>query len=252
MPAASNDTIIRDSTHYGCIAVDGDDATSFLQGQLTCDMSRIEQDISPLVGYCNPQGRLLACLRLSRQSDHYLLRLPRELTAPILQRLRLFVLRSKVNLYDASDEQDRIGPDRQLTEIRVGLPEIYPATQNTFIPQMVNLDLIGGVAFDKGCYVGQEIIARTHYLGRLKRRMYRLHSERSVSLHPGDMLDTADESRPAGQIVRAVTPPGAGTEMLAVMTMAELPESGLLQLRCHENAFTARIEPLPYPIPPGG
>jgi folate-binding protein YgfZ len=73
-------------------------------------------------------------------------------------------------------------------DISAGVPVIMPATQEEFVPQMVNLDLIGGVSFTKGCYPGQEIVARMHYLGRLKQRMYRFHVESAEAPRPGDKL----------------------------------------------------------------
>ena len=59
---------------------------------------------------------------------------------------------------------------------RAGLPQVYAATSETFVAQMLNLDLLGAIAFDKGCYTGQEVIARAHYRGRVKRRMQRWHN----------------------------------------------------------------------------
>jgi tRNA-modifying protein YgfZ len=70
----------------------------------------------------------------------------------------------------------------RLADIREGLPQVYAATSETFVAQMLNLDLLDGISFTKGCYTGQEIIARTQHLGRIKRRMFRLQ------LPPGDWL----------------------------------------------------------------
>jgi tRNA-modifying protein YgfZ len=72
------------------------------------------------------------------------------------------------------DEANRFEEEWRLADIRAGLPQIYAATSEAFVAQMLNLDLLDGISFTKGCYTGQEIIARTQHLGRIKRRLYRL------------------------------------------------------------------------------
>ena len=102
--------------------------------------------------------------------------------------------------------------------IQDGIPVILPETQELFIPQMINFDALGGVSFKKGCYPGQEIVARTHYLGQLKRRMMLAHIDTSESVKPGDLLyseDMADQS--SGMIVNAVSAPQGGVDVLAVI-----------------------------------
>jgi folate-binding protein YgfZ len=102
------------------------------------------------------------------------------------------------------------------TDIRAGIPTILPETQEEFIPQMVNLDLIGGVSFTKGCYPGQEIVARMHYLGRLKQRMYLGHIDSEAAPCPGDRLYSAALGEQAcGMIVNAAPAPGGGHDVLA-------------------------------------
>jgi folate-binding protein YgfZ len=107
----------------------------------------------------------------------------------------------------------------QRLDIAAGIPFILPATQEQFVPQMVNLDLIGALSYSKGCYPGQEIVARTHYLGRLKQRMYRVTAQ--AALAPGDKL-YCDElgEQSAGMIVNAVAAGGVAHEALAVLQTA--------------------------------
>lgn len=106
----------------------------------------------------------------------------------------------------------------ELATIRAGIPMILPATQEAFVPQMVNLDLIGGVSYTKGCYPGQEIVARTHYLGRLKQRTYLAHIAGDAAPQPGDPLYSADfGDQAAGTIVNAAPTPGGGFDVLAVI-----------------------------------
>ena len=103
-------------------------------------------------------------------------------------------------------------------DIRAGIPFITPATQEQLVPQMANLDLIGGVSFSKGCYPGQEIVARMHYLGRLKQRMYLANIEAAESPQPGDKLYSVDMGDQAsGMIVSAAPSPDGGYDVLAAI-----------------------------------
>jgi hypothetical protein len=108
-----------------------------------------------------------------------------------------------------------------LFEMRSGIPRITPATQESFIPQSVNLDLIGGVSFSKGCYPGQEIVARVRYLGRLKHRMARAIVPHGKLPSPGDsiFLDAATTQR-AGTVINAVSLPNESAELLATVPLA--------------------------------
>jgi len=104
------------------------------------------------------------------------------------------------------------------TSIRAGIPYLTPATQDQFVPQMANLDLIGGISFSKGCYPGQEIVARMHYLGKLKQRMYRATVAVDDAPQPGDRLYSPDTGEQAtGMIVNAAPDPAGGHAVLAVM-----------------------------------
>ncbi len=105
----------------------------------------------------------------------------------------------------------------ELLAIRAGEPLVLPATQEEFVPQMVNLDLIGGISFQKGCYTGQEIVARTRYLGKLKRRTYRAQVA-ADGVAPGDHLYSADfGGQASGIVLRAAPSPDGGSELLAVI-----------------------------------
>lgn len=103
-------------------------------------------------------------------------------------------------------------------QIRAGLPMVYPETADEFVPQMLNLQAIGGVSFKKGCYPGQEIVARTQYLGALKRRMYLGHLPDGAPPTPGERLTVADTA--VGRVVAAVPAARGGSEVLAVVEIA--------------------------------
>lgn len=106
----------------------------------------------------------------------------------------------------------------ELLDIEAGVASIGPTTSDAFVPQMINLDRIGGVSFTKGCYVGQEIVARTQHLGSIKRRMYRVHWSGGSPIGPGDKLNTsADPASPKAQVVNAQALPEGGFALLAVM-----------------------------------
>ena len=102
--------------------------------------------------------------------------------------------------------------------IRAGLPLITAATQEEFVAQMLNYEVIGGVSFNKGCYPGQEIVARTQYLGKLKKRMYRVLLPKGRQPQPGDDVFTPEfGEQSAGKLVNIAPAPGGGFEALAVM-----------------------------------
>ncbi len=132
-----------------------------------------------------------------------------------------------------------------LLDILAGIPNVFPPTSERFVPQMVNLHLLGGVSFKKGCYPGQEVVARTHYLGTLKRRMYRLHLAGDTAPQPGEAIFRADgdASEPSGIIVDAQPHPD-GVELLAVLGIQDA-EGHALRLQSPDGAC---LEPrsLPY------
>jgi folate-binding protein YgfZ len=133
-------------------------------------------------------------------------------------------------------------------EIRAGWPRVTPATQEQFVPQMANLELIGGVSFKKGCYPGQEIVARTHYLGKVKRRMFLAHIAAATPPAPGDELYSPDTGTQAsGMIVNAAPSPEGGYEALAVVQVASA-EAGEVHWKSPDGPRLA-FRPLPYQVP---
>lgn len=125
-------------------------------------------------------------------------------------------------------------------DIAAGLPQVYPQTHEAFVAQMLNADLLGGIGFEKGCYTGQEIIARTHYRGAVKRRMFRFRSEGPAPA-PGTRVLAGEQH--AGDVVDAVAT-STGCELLAVVTLAQADAS--LALDTPERANLNRLT-LPYP-----
>jgi folate-binding protein YgfZ len=129
------------------------------------------------------------------------------------------------------------------TEVLAGIARIVPATSELFVPQMVNYELVGGVSFTKGCYPGQEVVARSHYLGKLKRRMFLGHVAGEPPAPASDVAD-ASGSEPCGQVVMAAPAPGGGTDLL-FECRTEAAQKGGLQVAGAPLALAS----LPYPFP---
>jgi len=316
LSVAITGNVFADLSHFGLIAIHGEDAGEFMQGQFTNDVHKVDEQHSQLSGLCNPKGRLLASFRLFRHGDSYYLCLPNTMIEDVINRLRLFVLRSKVTLEEASDTfvhlglsgdeaesalqafvgalpaavGDVVSQDSQvilqvpgihpsyelfttteqaetlwdqlnvrsapigaeawrLLDILAGVPVIYPPTREAFVPQMVNLQLIDAVSFKKGCYTGQEIVARMQYLGKLKRRMYLARVVTDSAPQPGDALYTAaDPDQSCGQLVAAALHPDGDYALLAVVQIASAEGDQALHLGAADGPPLA-LETLPYPFP---
>ena len=132
-------------------------------------------------------------------------------------------------------------------DIMAGTPTVLPATVEEFVPQHVNLELIGGVSFKKGCYPGQEIVARMQYLGKPKQRMQRLHLAADVPVAAGDKIYAPDlPGQSAGVDVEAQPAPEGGTDLLAVVQLTSVA-AGELHLH-RADGPRAELRPLPYSV----
>lgn len=132
-----------------------------------------------------------------------------------------------------------------LGQIRAGIGQVMPATRELFIPQMLNLQAVGGVSFKKGCYTGQEIVARMQYLGKLKRRLYRLQLDASQLPEPGTALFSPVHGSSIGEVVIAAQAE-RNIELLAVL-QAEAAEEGNLHLGTLEGPALQLLD-LPYEL----
>lgn len=272
-----DDTLFQsDLTHFTIFSVSGADAADFLQGQLTQDMALATESHAVLSAYCSPKGRVLASFLIWKDTlaDHepvfrFLVR--SDIAEPLLKRLRMYVMRSKVvftpeklvikGIWSSSVEElgkrleldlqqmpawqvtskngcawialpDVAGNKRFICiydpqarsqecfcsllshkdtaqwdalEILSGTPWIEKNNQELFIAQSINFDVINGISFTKGCYPGQEVVARSHYRGTLKRRMaigIVANATDPETWQPGkDVFDAQDTNEPCGQIV---------------------------------------------------
>ena len=131
-----------------------------------------------------------------------------------------------------------------LEEIRDGMPLVTQATQDQFVPQMINFERVGAVDFQKGCYPGQEIVARAQYRGQVKRRMVRARG--AEALRPGQDLYSDDSpGQASGTVVCEAPAPDGGTELLAVVPISALEQK--LAIRAAPGGTALELLPLPYP-----
>lgn len=135
----------------------------------------------------------------------------------------------------------------RLLDIEAGLPNVYPETIEAFVPQMLNLQAVDGLSFTKGCYPGQEVVARMEYLGKLKRRMYRALVNTDTLPEPGDILCVTESGRNTGKVVDAHLISQDGYELLAVIEIASVEANEKI---CLENNNKAILEfmNLPYSV----
>jgi folate-binding protein YgfZ len=311
---------------FGVIEAVGDDAASFLHGQLTNDVQHLDAASARLAGYCSAKGRLLASMLTWRSGDAIRMLVSKELGAGVQKRLSMFVLRAKAKLADVSDQvcvvglagdvraalsrvfdalpdgvhvqvagpagslirvpdgalRPRylwIGPKAQVEallpkleaqlprvspavwdwlDIRAGEPRITQPVVEQFVPQMINFDVLGAVNFRKGCYPGQEVVARSQYRGTIKRRVALANvalADEQVSaateapaVRAGiELFHSDDPAQPCGMIVNAAAAPEGGFDLLVEIKLAAL-ESGSVHLGAAEGP-ALRFLPLPYALP---
>jgi folate-binding protein YgfZ len=253
--------------HLAVIEFSGADATEFLNGQLSNDVAALAPGGQQLTSYSSPKGRVVAILTLARADERSLAVLPAELAGIVLERLRKYVLRSKVSLRLATELAvfgSVVDPARvailpatetaagsgsaasdawKRAQIAAGRAQVYASTTEQFVAQMLNLDLVEGINFRKGCYTGQEIIARTQNLGRIKRRMLRLAVPATAALAVGDSVELGEFG--PGMVVELAAAVDGERELLAVVHLE--PE---VRARPDERSVvvSARELALPYAV----
>jgi folate-binding protein YgfZ len=196
---------------YKTVAVSGSDAFDFLQNQLTNDLRLLESETEILSAWCNPKGRVIWFGTVQATESGYALSVAADLAEEFIRRLTIFRFRSKVEF--SINEGGTIDAQALLEK---GYPFIGAAQSEQFTPHMLNLDLLNAISVDKGCYPGQEIVARTHYRGTTKRRMMRFESTEPVSV--GDKVSAGE--RDVGEVLNA-----DGNNLLAVVPVDKAEES---------------------------
>ncbi len=296
--------------HQGILAVLGEDAERFLQGQVTCNLKYLSASASSLGARCTPKGRMLSSFRILQVAGGYLLAMDSEILATQLADLKKYaVFFKQCSLSDASADWQRIGllaadaalaslgcslpaedggaseldgtllvrldagraelwvpaaqaasllerlqgagltrgsqNDWLLAQIRAGIGEVTAGTRELLIPQMLNLQSLGGVSFRKGCYTGQEIVARMQHLGKLKRRMYRAAMSGEVPAAGAELFSPVHGSS-VGEVVLAASAGDGQVELLAVL-QENAVEDGRIHLGSLEGPALRLLE-LPYTI----
>jgi tRNA-modifying protein YgfZ len=180
---------------FSSLKFSGVKTPDFLQGQLTCDMRKLSlHGQYSLAACCDHRGRMIANFWVLKWHEDFLFILPDTMIDIVKNHLQKYAVFSKVSI-TALDCKEAIycilNNDSSTTHqknIENGLCILQPKTSLLFTPQMINLDKFGAISFDKGCYVGQEIVARTEHLGTLKRHLHHLMIESDLPLNPGDPL----------------------------------------------------------------
>jgi folate-binding protein YgfZ len=217
------------------IKIEGADAAGFLHGQFTTDVTGLASGQAGLSAWCDPKGRVIATFILARLNGTFWLLLPEILKDTFLKRLKMYVLRANVVIVDAAPEDIPQLPDLPVTDgdlsetalIRQGIPLLHPETGGRFLPQELNLDKLGAVSYTKGCYPGQEIIARLRYRGEVKRRLCHATTDNNTLLQPGSALVPEGEERNIGTVVNsAIT--DKGQELLIVLERGYIETGGVV------------------------
>ena len=289
----------------GVIRVSGEEAASFLQGQLTQDVALLGLSEARLAAFCNAKGRMQASFVVFKRSpDDILMVCSRDILPATLKRLSMFVMRAKAKLSDASDEFTLHGlageavthqggdvsrvwsktdtntdtaslvvlpsadstaralwcapagtpppvlPAIELSQwqwlsVRSGIAMITQPIFEAFVPQMLNYESVGGVNFKKGCYPGQEIVARSQFRGTLKRRAYIVHASAPLSVGQ-EVFHSADAEQPCGLVAAAAPAPAGGFDaIVSIQTAAAI--DGSLTVVSASGPVLALL-PLPYPL----
>jgi len=209
------------------IKISGSDAELFLQNQLSNDIKKLNNSKIQFHAYCQHQGKIIALFWVMRFENNFFISFPTDLSEKVMTRLQMFVIMSDVEIEDISEQYNQIGlinendPDaysinaslsvliassggtsKEINDnddewkkafIDFQIPEVFLSSSEKLVPQMLNLDIDEvGVSFSKGCYPGQEVVARLHYLGEAKRRLFSFKSESEMQV--GDNLYCASSN----------------------------------------------------------
>ena len=235
--------------YLSAIQFSGADAGDFLHNQLSADVLGLEKGDSVFACYCEPKGRVLALFLVYRADNDYCVIMSGSLSVAVIQRLKMYVMRSKVDIeildesfvsgFDDNEKPEILlrSPDTipvpdsetwlvvssrdiapesnpslqdewKMAELKRGICWLSPESSGQFLPQMLGFDKLGAVNFRKGCYPGQEIVARTHYLGKVKRHPRLLCTPNKVSPDTLDEIQIRDD----GNVHKATIADYAQTE----------------------------------------
>ena len=245
---SSSDGSGNHSAARSYIKLSGPDSSKFLQGQVSCDMDSLSPSNSIDGAHCTPKGRMVFLFTALAEADgSIILDVHPSIIDSALASLKKYGVFFKTEITDVSQSYSSTQPKiSDLERLRTGRAEVVAETVEMFIPQMLNLDALGYINFKKGCYTGQEIIARAHYRGAVKRRMHHLALVADRVPSPGDEIKNSDD-KSIGNIASAVRADNANVEILAVLN-DKFSDANEMQIG--DQALTAVTHlPLPYEIP---
>ena len=216
------------------LKVSGPDSEDFLQSQFSNDIKQIKEKHVQINAYCQHQGKIIAIIWVFKKEDNFYLSFPSDLKEIMLSKLNMFKLMSRVEIEDYSVKINQFGLVGEYREnclkmtdnlslittkghisnsnhdleweyacINDKLPEVNVNYSESFIPQALDLDVnLLGVSFTKGCYPGQEVVARMHYLGKPKRRLFRFQSNFQVGIGDNLNVDNSNSLKSSGKVIR--------------------------------------------------
>ena len=213
---------------YDLLTVTGSDAELFLQGQLTQDVRRVSAAYALPSAWCTPKGRVIATMRLVSLANGLGMLVPVNMGERLLSKFSMYTLRADITLDRMPEwrnsgaididrlresglpiaDDDGEAQSAMSMLIRAGIVTIDEDNTEKFTPHMLSLDLAGAISFDKGCYTGQEIVARTENLGQSRRRLMRYECDTAATAVADKLFDG---ERPVGTVVNA-----SGHDVLAV------------------------------------
>ena len=224
-------------THRTLLKLTGSEVQSFLQGQFSNDINALEDGVIQLNAYCQHQGKIMALIWVMKRDDEFYLSFPQALSAEIVKKLTMFKMMSDVTIKDITNELLQFGVVNEVVDgvfvineqqsivlvdsdnefklsdeseweaacIANEVPEVELATVEKFVPQLLNLDINEvGVNFSKGCYPGQEVVARLHYLGKSKRRMRAFECDGEIEVGDELLVTNSTSAKASGIVVRRV------------------------------------------------
>jgi len=249
----------------------GKDVQPFLQGQFSNDINALEEGVVQINAYCQHQGKIIALIWVMKKAEDFYLSLPSDLADVVVKRLSMFKMMSDVTITEVTDGIIQLGVidedfddkfklnDQQSIAlvdnvnginfsnseiwkqacIESGLPEVYLNTSEQFVPQLLNLDIDEvGVSFTKGCYPGQEVVARLHYLGKSKRRLRTFECEGDIVVGDELIVTHSTSSKASGMVVRHVK---LETKSLCLATIEIAHEDGEITLNDTRKTKLTRI-----------
>ena len=229
------------------IQLTGPDSRKFLQGQVTCDMESLTGSATINGAHCTPKGRIIFLFSAScDDQDNIILETHHSVKDMAIANLKKYAVFFKTEISDISQQYSAAPVLSNLERIKTGSADVVAETSDMFIPQMLNLDALGYISFKKGCYTGQEIVARAHYRGAVKRRMHHLQLSLNSLPNAGDELRNS-EGKSIGNIASAAWADQSTVDVLAVLADKA---SDCSEIQVGEQPLTAVSHlPLPYEIP---